>query len=85
VHHDHHLVTRVRSTAVAFFPPPKPKHKHRGRPRRYGHKTWLRRWVLLCTDLTLSPWAIIRPYGWRFKIEAGFWQAIHNVGLFNHT
>jgi len=131
--HDHHLVTRVRSTAVAFFPPPKPKHKHRGRPRRYGHKTWLRRWfrlqsrfpsapsplyddrkvtlrylsrdllwrplgqlvrfvwvihptrgrwILLCTDLTMSPLDIIRLYGWRFKIEAGFWQAIHNLGAY---
>ena len=131
--HDHPLVTRVRSTAIAFFPPPKPKHRRRGRPRRYGHKTWLRRWfrlqtrfpnapsplyddrkvtlrylsrdllwrslgqlvrfvwvvhptrgrwILLCTDLTMSPLDVIRLYGWRFKIEAGFWQAIHNLGAY---
>jgi hypothetical protein len=131
--HDHHLVTRVRCTAVAFFPPPKPKHQRRGRPRRYGHRTRLRgwfglqrrfqsapsplyddrkvtlrylsrdllwrplgqsvrfvwvihpsrgRWILLCTDLTMSPLDIVRLYGWRFKIEAGFWQAIHNLGTY---
>jgi hypothetical protein len=131
--HGHHLVTRVRSNGVAFFPPPKPKHKGRGRPRRYGRKTHLRdwfrlqtrfqsalsplyddrqvtlryfsrdllwrplgqlvrfvwvvhptrgRWILLCTDLTMSPMDIIVLYGWRFKIEAGFWQAIHNLGTY---
>ena len=131
--HGHHLVTRVRSNGVAFFPPPKPKLHHRGRPRRYGRKTKLRdwfrlqarfqsalsplyddrqvtlryfsrdllwrplgqlvrfvwvihptrgRWILLCTDLSLSPLDILRLYGWRFKIEAGFWQAIHTVGTY---
>jgi hypothetical protein len=131
--HGHHLVTRVRSNGVAFFPPPTPKHPHRGRPRRYGRKTKLRdwfrlqarfhavrsplyddrqvtlryytrdllwrplgllvrfvwvihptrgRWILLCTDLTMSPLDILRLYGWRFKIEAGFWQAIHTLGAY---
>ena len=131
--HGHHLVSRVRCTAVAFFPPPRPKHPRRGRPRRYGRKTRLRRWfrlqrrfqsapsplyddrnvtlrylsrdllwrplgllvrfvwvihptrgrwILLCTDLTMAPIDIIRLYGWRFKIEAGFWQAIHNLGAY---
>ena len=40
------------------------------------------RWILLCPDLTMSPLDIIRLYGWRFKIEAGFWQAIHNLGAY---
>ena len=131
--HGHHLVTRVRSNAVAFFPPPSPKSQRRGRPRLYGRKTKLKHWfrlkarfqsatcplydqrqvtlryysrdllwrplglmvrfvwvihpsrgrlILLCTDLGMSPLDIIRLYAWRFKIEAGFWQAIHTVGAY---
>jgi len=129
----HHLVSRVRSNAVAFFPPPKCRVKRRGRPRLYGRKTKLRDWfrlhsrfqtvqlalyddhpvtlhyctrdllwrplgqlvrfvwvihpnrgrlILLCTDLTMSPLDILRLYAWRFKIEAGFWQAIHTLGAY---
>jgi hypothetical protein len=129
----HHLGSRVRSNAVAFFPPPAFKAKRRGRPRRYGRKTKLKRWfdlqtrfvtvksplyndrqvnlryfsrdllwrplgqlvrfvwvihptrgrcILLCTDLTMTPLDILCLYGWRFKIEAGFWQAIHTVGAY---
>ena len=38
--HDHHLVTRVRSNAVAYFPPSRPRSgKRRGRRRTYGPKT----------------------------------------------
>ncbi len=40
------------------------------------------RLVLLCTDLGMAPLDIIRLYAWRFKIEAGFWQAIHTVGAY---
>lgn len=38
----HHLVTRVRSNAVAYLPPPRPPMLARGRPRKYGQKISLR-------------------------------------------
>jgi hypothetical protein len=129
----HHLVTRVRINAVAYFPAPQPRSKQRGRRKVYGEKTKLRNWfgrskafskasspvygekgvtlrycsrdllwrqlgrvvrfvwvdhprrgrmVLLCTDLTLEPMEILRLYGWRFKIEVSFKQAIHTVGAY---
>jgi len=37
---------------------------------------------LLCTDLTMSPIDIITLYGYRFKIEVGFRQAIHVIGAY---
>ena len=129
----HHLVTRVRSNAVAYFPASPRTGKRRGRRARYGPKSKLAHWfgyerdftkaaspvygetgvtvryyahdlfwrrlgrlvrfvwvihptrgrlVLLCTDLTLEPLEIIRLYGWRFKIEVSFKQAIHTVGAY---
>jgi hypothetical protein len=129
----HHLVTRVRITATAYFPAPPRRKKGRGRPKTYGPRTRLRTWfrntkqfskapspvygekgvtlryysfdllwrklgrvvrfvwvdhptrgqmILLCTDLTLEPMDILRLYGWRFKIEVSFKQAIHTVGAY---
>jgi hypothetical protein len=39
----HHLVTRVRSNAVAYRPAPVLRRRRRGRPRRYGAKLQLRK------------------------------------------
>ncbi len=38
----HHLVTRARSTTVAFSPAPRPAVARRGRPRLYGRKVRLK-------------------------------------------
>src|SRR5208282_4094960 len=51
----HHLVTRVRTTAVAYFPASPPKGKRRGRRARYGPKSKLREWFGYEKDFTKSP------------------------------
>ena len=38
--------------------------------------------ILLCTDLTMSPLDIIAGYGYRFKIEVTFRQAVHTIGSY---
>jgi len=38
----HHLLSRVKRTAVAYEPPSPPKMKRRGRPRKYGRKVQIR-------------------------------------------
>ena len=40
--------------------------------------------ILMCTDLEISPIEIVRLYGYRFKIEVTFKQALHGVGAFLH-
>ncbi|MCY7328014.1 MAG: transposase [Saprospiraceae bacterium] len=37
-----HLISRVRSNAVAYFPPKKPTQKRRGAPKKYGSKIKLK-------------------------------------------
>jgi hypothetical protein len=37
---------------------------------------------LLSTDITLEPMQILQLYGYRFKIELGFRQAVHVIGAY---
>jgi hypothetical protein len=131
----HHLVTRLRITAVAYHRAPKPKKSKRGRPKFYGEKVRLRdlakdpaafitaaspvygetgievayrcidllwrpigriaRFVivihptrgilfLLSSDTAMNPLDIIALYGYRFKIEVGFRQALHVIGAYGY-
>jgi hypothetical protein len=38
--------------------------------------------ILMCTDLSLEPLKVIELYGYRFKIELGFKQALHTLGAY---
>jgi len=38
------------------------------------------RLILMCTDITIDPLKVIEFYGYRFKIESGFKQALHTLG-----
>ena len=129
----HHLVTRVKSNAVAYFPAPKVEKPARGRPRIYGEKVRLKDMAtvdsaftsapspvygerdvmvrfrvldllwkpvarivrfcivhhpvrgtifLLSTDTSLTALEILQLYGYRFKIELGFRQAVHVIGAY---
>lgn len=128
-----HVVTRMRTTAVAYFPVLPSKKRSRGRPRKYGKKVRLTAlfekvldWVtaespvygekgvelryafvdlvwrplgqlvrfvlvdhpsrgkivLLSSDLTLDALTVIRLYGLRTKIECGFKQSLHVLGVY---
>jgi len=134
VKNGHHLISRVRSNAVAYNEYTG-KRKGPGRPKKYGEKIELRsifkklslfqtaisplyddknvtiqyysldllwrplaflvrfvwvihptrgHWVLLSSDLKLSPMDIITLYGNRFKIEVMFRQSIYAVGAFGY-
>jgi hypothetical protein len=130
---NHHLVTRVRASTVAYCEVRRSGKPRRGRPRLYGDKVHLRDlwkcsdlfcaapspvygeqnvtlkyyvrdlvWrpigrmvrfvlvdhpnrgtiILMTTDLSLDALQIISIYGYRFKIELGFKQALHTVGAY---
>jgi hypothetical protein len=130
---NHHLITRVRKNAVAYWPALLSSEKRRGPKRKYGPKVKLNtlfqdlslfteapspaygethvilryrpidllwrpvgivvRFILvihpqhgstifMTTDLSLSPMDILRIYGFRFKIEVSFKQALHTLGTY---
>jgi hypothetical protein len=127
-----HLITVVRSNAVAHEPAVRPEKPGRGAPAKSGKKVYLRdlfaypdavgiasplagekgmvircvvrrlywksagtivlfvaanhptrgKKIFLSTDTTLKLEDILRAYGLRFKIEVGFKQAVHTIGVF---
>jgi len=130
---NHHLITRVRSNAVAYAPAPVLSKPKRGRPKTYGKKIKLANllkdkaamqkapspcygesdvtilyschdllmratgqlvryalcvhptrgaWILMTTDILLSPIQIIQIYSLRFKIECCFKQGVRQIGVF---
>jgi hypothetical protein len=130
-----HLLTRLKTNAVAYTKAAKRRKKGKGRHKFYGQKFKLSRlfknkalftdalspvyndynitiqyrkidllWrplgimvrfvlvihpkrgriVLMTTDISLDPLTIIKLYGLRYKIEAGFKQAVHTIGTFNY-
>ncbi len=129
----HHLVSRAKSNAVAYLPPPKVTNPGKGRPRIYGEKVRLKDMAaddsaftsapspvygerdvmvrfrvldllwkpvgrivrfcivhhpvrgtifLLSTDTSMTALEILQLYGYRFKIELGFRQAVHVIGAY---
>lgn len=38
--------------------------------------------ILMCSDLSIEPLRVIELYGYRFKIELGFKQALHTLGSY---
>jgi len=130
---EHHLLTRVKSTTVAWHPAPRPTRRRPGRPRLYGDKVRLRdlwtqksrfvtapsplygennvelsyyqidllwrpvgrlvrfvlvnhplrgRLILMTTHISIDPLQVIAFYGYRFKIEVSFKQALRTLGTY---
>ena len=130
---DHHLLTRVRTNAVAYLTPEARSKGKRGCHKIYGTKIKLNGYfkqkkkftqipspvygeknvtlqilwmdllwrpiaqhvrfvwvihpargkiILMCTNTNLTAEQIIELYGYRFKIEVGFRQAIYQVGAY---
>src|SRR6202049_2830522 len=81
---NNHLVSRVKSNAVAFAPYVPLGPRKRGRLIRFVAVVHPSRGscLLMCTDISLDAIEIIRLYGLRFKIEHSFKQAVHRIGSF---
>lgn len=72
-----HLVTRVKSNSVAWFPAVRPKTRRRGRPRKYGKKIKIAS-LLKDSDLQEAPSPV---YGeeqvtLRFKVADLLWRPV---------
>jgi hypothetical protein len=131
----HHVLTRVRTNAVAYLLPPPHEGGRRGRPKKYGEKVRLSsyfknrkafrivkspvygetketieyrtevllwhpigrlvrfvwvihpnrgRMILMCTDLSIDALKLIETYGYRFKIEVSFRNAVHTIGSYTY-
>lgn len=73
-----HLVSLVRSNAVAYFPAPQPRIKRRGAPRKYGNKIKLR---TLFHDADAMESAMSPVYGergvlLRYRVIDLYWRPV---------
>jgi hypothetical protein len=82
--HNHHLVTRVKTTAIAFFPAPPTLSKQCGRRRVYGNKTKLRSWFAYRKDFRKAPSPVYGEKGvtLRFYSHDLLWRQLGRVVRF---
>lgn len=73
-----HLISRVRSNAVAYFPPKPSRTKRLGRPRKYGKKIKLRTLFLNTAKMTSvkSPLYGERDIMLRYRVVDLYWRPV---------
>jgi hypothetical protein len=74
-----HLVTRIRSNSVAFFPAtPPPGKRKRGRPRKYGKKIRVKSLLRTKDGLEEAPSPVYgeKDLTIRFKVENLLWRPV---------
>jgi len=92
---NNHLVTRVKSNAVAYTTHQQRGPRKRGRPKVYGRKVKLSSLLQdpkgrqqapspVYGERRVAAIEIIRLYGLRFKIEHTFKQAVRLIGSFSY-
>jgi len=75
---DNHLISRVRSNAVAYLPAPSSGSKRRGRPRKYGEKIKLRSLSQETERMETAPSPIYGESGvlLRFRVLDLLWRPV---------
>jgi len=76
---DNHLISRVRSNGVAYYPAPQPSEpKLRGRPRKYGEKIKLRSLFLETEGMESAPSPIYGEKGvlLRYRVLDLLWRPV---------
>ena len=76
---DNHLISRVRSNGVAYYPAPRPSEpKRRGRPRKYGEKIKLRSLFLETKGMETAPSPIYGEKGvlLRYRVLDLLWRPV---------
>jgi hypothetical protein len=81
---DHHLVSRVKTNAVAYTPCPAPARRKRGRPKVYGAKVPLRSLLTDTDSMQISPSVV---YGeaegtLRFRTRDLLWRPLGRLVRF---
>lgn len=66
----HHVLSRVKRTAVAYFPAAQPNKRKRGRPKTYGRKVHLRQLFKAATCFTEAPSPVYGENGVTIKYRS---------------